>query len=110
MSTSLSRLLAPKRNRSGGIPRGPGEDARPAHVVVGAQLAGLEDDLEVGLAARRLHGHDLVEDRGVVAGEERAAVDDHVDLVRPGLDRPGRLRELDLAERLLAGETGGDAG
>ncbi len=53
---------------------------------------------------------DLLEDGGVVAGEERSAVDDHVDLVGARLDRGTRLGQLDVAERLAAGEPGRDAG
>src|SRR3712207_8069786 len=61
-----------------------GEHRQPggaADVVQGDQFAGLEDDLEVRVPARLLHRDDLVEDVEVAAGEEGAAVDDHVDLV-----------------------------
>jgi len=47
----------------------------------GNEFAGFEDDLEVSGAAGFLHGGDFVENADVIAGEERAAVDDHVDLV-----------------------------
>ena len=57
------------------------EQRRAAHVVVRAELADLEDHLQVRVAAGLLHVHDLVEDLRVAAGEERAAVDHHVDLV-----------------------------
>ena len=57
------------------------DQRRAADVVVRAELARLEDDLEVRVAARLLHADDLVEHLRVAAREERAAVDDHVDLV-----------------------------
>ncbi len=63
------------------------QHARPANVVVRLELARLEDDLEVRLAARLLDLDDLVEHGPVVAGEERATIDDHVDLVGAGFDR-----------------------
>ncbi len=44
------------------------------------------------VAARFLHLHDLVVDLRVAAGEERAAVDHHVDLVGAELDRAARRR------------------
>src|SRR5262249_5851295 len=36
------------------------DQRRPSHVVVRAELTRLEDDLEMRLAARLLHAHDLV--------------------------------------------------
>ena len=68
------------------------------------ELAGLEDDLEVRVAARVLDLDDLVEHGRVVAREERAAVDDHVDLVGAGRDR--RLDLGDLDRRGTSGPTG----
>ena len=62
------------------------------------------------LAAGLLDLDDLLEDRQVVAGQEGAAVDDHVDLVGAGLDRRARLGDLDVAERLAGREAGRDAG
>src|SRR6266849_1273467 len=62
--------------------RGHREDARPAHVVVRAELTRLEDHLEVRGPACLLDGDDLLVDLLVVAGEKRAAVDHHVHLVR----------------------------
>ena len=53
---------------------------------------------------------DLLEDGRVVARQEGAPVDDHVDLVGTRLDRGTRLGQLDVAERLAAGEPGRDAG
>ena len=53
---------------------------------------------------------DLLEDRQVVAGQERAAVDDHVDLVGAGFDRRADLGDLDVTERLARREPGRDAG
>ena len=43
--------------------------------------------LRCAVAAGGLDGHDLVEHGRVVARQEGAAVDDHVDLVGTGLDR-----------------------
>ena len=62
------------------------------------------------LAARLLDLDDLLEHGRVVARQERAAVDDHVDLVGAGLDRRADLGELDVAERLARREAGRDAG
>ena len=50
----------------------------------------------MGVAARVLHGDDLVVDLADPPGEERAAVDHHVDLVRAGVDRRAHVRELDV--------------
>ena len=59
------------------------EPRRAAHVVVAGELAGLEDHLEVRAPARLLDRRDLVVHLAVAAGEERAAVDHHVDLGAP---------------------------
>ena len=56
------------------------------------------------VAARGLDRDDLVEHRRVVARQEGAAVDDHVDLVGAGRDRRPRLGELDVEERLARRE------
>ena len=91
---------------------GAGEHAEPggpAHVVVGDELAGLQDDLEVRVAAGLLDGDDLVEHLEVAAGQEGAAVDHHVDLVGAGGDRVPRVGELDLEAGPAARERGGDA-
>ena len=74
---------------------GHGQDRGATDVVERLELAGLEDHLEVRLAAGLLDRDDLVEDRAVVAGQEGAAVDDHVDLVGARLDRRRVLGELD---------------
>ena len=91
------------------------QPAGATYVVVGLQLAGLEDDLEVGALAVRAgtgltHRDDLVEDPLVVAGEEGATVDDHVDLVGTGLHRVAGVGELDVQCGPAAGEGGGDRG
>ena len=91
------------------------EPGRAAHVVVGVQLAGLEDDLEVRVgaviaAARLLDRHDLVEDDAVVAGEEGATVDHHVDLVGAGGDRLTGVGDLDVQAGAAARERGRDRG
>ncbi len=52
------------------------------------------------VAAGFLHLHDLVVDLRVPAGEEGAAVDHHVHLVRTELDDGPRLRDLELRRRL----------
>ena len=90
-------------------PGGHREHRRPAHVVEGPELAGLEDHLEVRVPAGLADRDDLLEHRRVVAGEECAAVDDHVDLVGPGRDGGPRLGELDVEERLARGERRRDA-
>src|SRR5207247_11204895 len=75
------------------------EQRRAADVVVGAELAGLKDDFEVRAARANLFdADDLVVDLGVAAGEERAAVDDHVDLVRAGIDDLTRRSEEHTSE------------
>ncbi len=61
------------------------------------------------LAAGLLDLDDLVVDLGVAAGEESAAVDHHVDLVRAPLHDLSHLGELDL-ERGLPGREGGRDG
>jgi hypothetical protein len=86
------------------------EQARATDVVVRAELTGLEDDLQVRVAARLLHSAHLVVDLGVVAGEERAAVDDHVDLVRAHLRHAGGFLDLDLERRLAGRERRRDRG
>ncbi len=72
-------------------PREHGEPRRAADVVVGDELAGLEDHLEVGgrprpALAQTSDRDDLVVDLAVAAGEERAPVDHHVDLVGARVD------------------------
>ena len=84
------------------------EQRRAADVVVRAELAGLEDHLQVRGAAGLLHLDDLVVDLGVAAGEERAAVDHHVDLVGAERNRLTHIRELDRERRLAGRERGRD--
>ena len=67
-----------------------------ADVVVAAQLGGLEDHLQVGVAAGLAHAHDLLLHAGVVAGQERLARDHHVDLVRARGDRVLGVAQLDV--------------
>src|SRR5262245_39913453 len=86
------------------------EPRRAPDVVIGGQLTGLEDDLEVRRATRLLDGDDLVVHLRVTAGQERATVDDHVDLIRAGRDRVGRVGELDAERNLPGRERCGDAG
>ena len=80
-----------------------------ADIVVGHQFAGLEDHLEVRIAARRLHCDDLVVDLRVAAGEEGAAVDHHVDLVGAGGHGVGRVEQLHRQARPAARPRGGHA-
>ena len=72
-----------------------------AHVVVGRQLAGLEDHLEVGASSPQASLTATISSKTsqVVAGQEGAAVDDHVDLVGAGRDRVRGVGELDRAAR-----------
>ena len=86
------------------------EQRRAPDVVVRPELAGLEDHLQVGVAAGLLHLHDLVEDLRVAAGEERAAVDHHVDLVGAELDGLADVGELDVERRLAGRERRRDRG
>ena len=86
------------------------EQARAANVVVRAELTGLEDHLEVRPAGRLLHAPHLVVDLGVVAGEEGAAVDDHVDLVGAELGDARGLLDLQLGRHLAGREGGRDGG
>src|SRR3712207_24673 len=87
-----------------GQPRQPGG---PADVVEGDQLAGLEDDLEVGVPAGLLDRDDLVVDVEVAAGEEGAAVDDHVDLVGAARHGVPDVGQLHRPAGPAAGERGG---
>ena len=84
------------------------EQRGAADVVVGAELARLEDHLEVGASARLLDPHDLVEDLRVAAREEGSAVDHHVDLVGAELDGVAHVCELDVDRRLARGKRGRD--
>src|SRR5580704_16715745 len=74
---------------------GAGQHGQPrgtAHVVQRDQLAGLQDDLEVGgIFDDFADGGDLVVDQLVVPGQEGAAVNDHVHLVGASLDRVLRV-------------------
>ena len=60
------------------------------------------------LAAGLLDLHDLVEDLRVPAGEERAAVDHHVDLVGAERDRVLDLAHLHVERALPGRERGRD--
>ena len=73
---------------------GLGGETAGANDLVVAQVAGLEDDLEGQAGAGRLDLLDVLADRVVVAREERADVDDHVDLLRAELDGVGGLEDL----------------
>src|ERR1700722_13688449 len=93
---------------------GPGQHRQPggaAHVVQRDQLAGLQDHLEVGIVpADLVHRGDLVEDQPVLPGEERAAVDHHVDLVGARRDRRPDIGQLHVRAAPAAREGRGDAG
>ena len=56
------------------------------------------------LAGRLLDRDDLLEHGQVVARQERAAVDDHVDLVGAGGDGRAGFRDLDVTERRAGGK------
>src|SRR4051794_6871204 len=81
-----------------------------ADVVQRDQLTGLEDHLQGRRSAGLLHRHDLVVDVEVPAGEERAAVDHHVDLVGTVGDGVLYVGDLDGAAGAPAGKGGGDGG
>ncbi len=91
------------------------QPAGAADVVVGLQLAGLEDHLEMRTGTVRAdtglaHGHDLLVHLEVAPGEERAPVDHHVDLVGTGLDGVGGVGQLDVQCGTSARERCGDRG
>ncbi len=79
-----------------------GQHACAPHPVERTEFAGLEDDLEMRVAAGLLDGRDLVEDEAVIAGEERAARDHHVDLIGALIDRHARIFEFHVERRLAA--------
>ena len=90
--------------------RSDGDVAGQTDLVVGAELAGLEDHFQACITAGLLDGGDLVEDEVVVAAVEPAAADDHVDLVGTLADGEPGVGDLDVAGGLAAGEGGGDGG
>jgi hypothetical protein len=71
-----------------------------AHVVVRAELRGLEDHLQVGVAADVLHADYLLHHPRVVTREERLARDDHVDLVGAGGHGVLGVAQLHVERRL----------
>src|SRR5690606_25173003 len=92
---------------------GAGADRQPGgspHVVQGGQFAGLQDHLEVSGTAGLLDRADLLVDLEVVAGEEGAAVDDHVDLGGAVGDGAAGVGELGLQRGPAGGEGGGVRG
>src|SRR4029079_15416013 len=64
----------------------------------------------VRIAGGLLDLDDLLEHGQVVARHERAAVDDHVALVRARFDGRADLQPLDVTERLAGWEPGRDTG
>ena len=60
----------------------------------------------MSISARFLDRDDLVEHVAVVALQERAAVDDHVDLVGAGLDGLARLEQLHVRIGLAGRKAG----
>src|SRR3954452_3142476 len=82
----------------------------PADGVEGDQLPGLQDDLEVRGPAGLLDRDDLLEDVQVAPGQERAPVDDHVDLVGTVGHGVPDVGELHRPAGPAAGERGGDRG
>ncbi len=92
-----------------------GQVAGAAYVVERFQLTGLKNHLQVRgspvLTRTGLLGvRDLVGDFVVAPREERAAVDDHVDLISPGGDGAPNVLEPNFERILAAGEAGGDGG
>ncbi len=64
-------------------PPGPHSDfAREPNIVISLELAGLEDDLEMGRATSFFDGGDLVEDAIIVARQKNTAINHHIDLIR----------------------------
>ena len=55
--------------------------ARDPNVIVSLQLARLENDFQMRVAARFFGGGDFVENAIVIAGEKNAAIDHHVDFI-----------------------------
>src|SRR5688572_9396564 len=65
-------------------------------MVVAAEFPGLEDHFEMSYTARLFNGGDFVADLLVLACEEGAAIDYHIDLIRAGLHRQTDVLEFDL--------------
>ena len=87
------------------------EIAGLAYTVQRAEFAGLEDDLEMGIATGFLDGHDLVEYEPIVAGQKRTARDHHVDLGRASVHGHARVVQFHGQRSLAAGKrrrNGGD--
>ena len=88
-----------------------GQPGRPADVVVGGQLAGLQDDLEPGRSPQACLTATISSNTcAVVAGQERAAVDHHVDLGGAGVDGELGVGELDRQGGAPGREGRGDRG
>ena len=85
------------------------EHGRAPDLVVGAELAGLEDRLEVRGAARLLGRDDLVERLLVATGEERGPVEHDVDLVGAVGDGAPDLGEPEVEVREPGRERAADA-
>ena len=83
-----------------------GEPGRAAHVVERRKLCCFEDDFQMSAAAGLLGGDDLVEDLQVMPGQERPAIDHHVDLGGAGRHRVADVVQL----RLEAGPSGREGG
>jgi hypothetical protein len=82
--------------------------AGDADIVVSDEFAGFENDFQVRGAAGFFRRGDFVENFRVIAGEEGATVDDHVDLVSAIGDGAADFLELRPQRHLAAGKTGGD--
>ena len=87
---SLHEIGAGSHRQHGGAP----------NVVVRLELARLEDHLQVGGITRILDLDDLLENRQVIAAQEGAPVDHHIDLVGACSNRFPGFRHLQVAERL----------
>ena len=78
------------------------QDACATHLVQRAEFAGLQDDLEMRVAAGFLDGRDLVEYEAIVAGKERPARNHHVDLIGALVDGHARIFQFHVQRRLSA--------
>src|SRR5512132_2731522 len=73
-------------------------------VVIGVELAGLEDHLELSITARFDDGADLVLHGVELTSQKESAVDDHVDLISAIRDRGFYLFEAQCEGTLAGGE------
>ncbi len=84
------------------------DKAGAGDVGEGAELAGGQDGLEVGIAAAFAEGGDFVIERRPIAGQDVGARDDDVDFGGAGLDGFLDFEEAGTEGGLAAGEAGGN--